>query len=285
MNTKFIIGILLGVVIAVGGTVYAVEESSSLKDFVIGLGAKVLELESRVNEFSFAIKNKADEISEDVLGGISNLDILNYNWLQGGPKATTTASEIYHSKIHLQSTQNSQVAVDYWRNDTGVPVWVTLDNFYFKGTASSSFYVGVATSTRQADALTDAFSVLKIANAGSASSTGASTYPYNTNGGVTQYFVRMLIATSTPTFILGDEMQVGSTTVPRLIAPGEYVNLVVTDASLQATPNDRCVGNNDTTAIGASGKCEAATSTARGFDIDVWFDVSATTTPKEDTTL
>lgn len=275
MNTKFIIGAILGVVVAVGGSVYAVEESS-LKDFVIGLGAKVLELESRVNELSLEVKDKLGTATNAVLGGLSNTDQFNARWFVAGPSATTTASDVYESRIHLKTYQADQTWHDYWRNTTDANVFVEPEQFVFSGTASSSFRIAIATSTRHTTNAADCCSVLKIGSVAGASTTGASA----TLGAQKDFMLRYFIATSTNGFVLNGNKWVSSTTPRLMVKQGEYLDMVLMDAY----SSERCVGNNDVTAVGVSGKCEAASSTRRGFNIDVWFTIHATTTPREDNT-
>ena len=151
------------------------------------------------------------------------------------------------------------------------------------GTASTSFHLAIATSTRQTNNAADCCSILRLANNGSATTTAAGTAIFDQPA----YLFKYRIGTGTIGSIFQDYKWVGSTTPKVVVRQGQYLDLVLMDASLSvehATPA-RCVGNNLTTVTGDRGKCEAASSTARGFNIDAWFNVYATTTPREDTSL
>lgn len=207
---------------------------------------------------------------EEAVGGVTNFDQLEIAWLKTGKVASTTDGT-WSAEVRLYTKANDQTHLDYWRNDTGRDAWVSLSRLSFKGSASSSFLIAVATSTRQANSATDYHSIYEMTPAGSASSTGFS-FPI----GFSPYIVKMFVGTSTQDFVVGQNY---ASSTPILVSPGGYVNLLVNDASLKE--GGACVGKNDTTAIGTSGKCEAATSTARGFDLDAVIKVMSTTTPKE----
>ena len=239
MNKKWIVGLITGVVIAAGAGVWAVGSGSIAID--------------KVENFNVTLPEMVEGTVADLgqmLGGLSNLDLSEINWLNTGSIASTTDGT-WASEVQLKVTGDSGVSDDYWRNDTFGDVWVTAQ-LYGRGIATGTMQVYVATSS--ASSLTN--------------------YTYTTSGkstafGQTNNLVHAFVGTSTPSFSVS-----GTSTPPMMIKKGGYVVLE------KIRKNATCVGGG-TSLFANSGHCPSATSTAFGMDFIAIITIHATTTPNE----
>lgn len=252
MNKKLIVGLMVGAVLATGFGIWAAD-----------LGGPVTI--QHVENFNYAgsvdMQNVETDSSSQTqsdmpLGGTTNFDRMELSWLKTGElnprvngRASTTDAQ-WNAHPILKSLASSGDDEDFWKNNTGGNVWVSVDYVNFFGTASSGMFYVVATSS--VPTLTD-----YTYTAGSVSAIMSQN----------DALVHIFTATSTKDHALR------STTTPMLVRPNESVVLKVINR------NRVCVGGANTLVIGNAGKCEAATSTTRGFDIDAGLNVFATSTP------
>lgn len=234
-----------GLVVAVGFTVNAQSGGAleTIKDAVIALTAKVLNVETRV------VALEENTKSTDSVGGVTNFDQVDVAWVNTGDVASTTTG-IWHATPVLESRQADGRNTDFWRNNTGGNVMVGNVTALVNGLATStqSFYVATS-STPTLNNYTFAPSTVSAK-------------------GMRNALLQQMMATST-----GDAVYHTSTSTVSyaMLRPGESIVLHI----MATANNDKQCG----AAGGTEGKCAAATSTARGYDILVNFDVFATSTP------
>jgi len=238
-----------GLFVAAGFTVQAQAGGlETIKDAVIALTAKILNIETRV----IALEENA-KLDTDAVGGVTAFDQLDVAWIETGDVASTTDGT-WNAQVRLELISADGVDEQFWRNDTGGNAWVSadlLDVDMLGGVATSPMDVYVATSTDQH--LTD------YTHKQSAPSALLNQ---------SDNLLRINIATSTADFTLR-----ATSTHATLIRPGDYVVLKI------LTENHICVGG-EFVQTGA-GHCEGATSTTRGIDINAVLNVFATSTPKQ----
>lgn len=247
-NYKYLALFIAGLVVAVGFTVSAQSGGlETIKDAVIALTAKVLELESRMKGFEESGEDEVS-ISDNAVGGVSSFDQVDVAWINTGNIASTTpASGTWQAKARLTTTGSSGDADDYWKNDTGGNVFVKLDYVHFFGNASSGMAYYVATSS---DISLTNFSF-------------APTAPSAVTG-QTNTLLHLKFATSTK-----DHVITATSTSDVLLRPTEKL-------VLEVIQSDSSCGTDQ-----VHGACEFATSTNIGFDLQAVFTVTGTSTPKE----
>lgn len=189
--------------------------------------------------------------------GFSN--IINTDFVKYNSYSTTTDAAykvVVRESIPLGSQRTS------WRNDTGGTVYFTSRSLYVDGTATGTFALVTGKSTDSFFYVGSVVDDQPYAFA-TTSPSGAQVL-----AGTTKF----LIGTSTARVFLNQNQ---ATTTPYAVAvrPGEYLTWQISavygcQSNLEGTPP-----------AGAQGKCEAATSTGRGFTLDVWAEGYATTTP------
>src|SRR3990167_4649628 len=130
---------------AAGNTVTAQSGGlETIKDAVIALTAKILQIETRV----VALEENAK--GDDAVGGVTAFDQLDVAWIETGDVASTTDGT-WNANIRL--TLGVGDADAFWRNDTGGNVFITPHTVAIIGTASSTMSLYAASST--ASSLTD----------------------------------------------------------------------------------------------------------------------------------
>lgn len=256
MNKQNIIaGTLIGVLFAVGSLSLARADAGvleTLKDAVIAMAAKIFELDSRVTNLENATTEGTGANVE--LGGVSNVDMLDVTWLRSGAVASTTDGT-WKAHVRLRSQSSDGSNMDFWRNNTTGNVFVGLNVLASLGISSSTeFYIDVATS-----------STSNLADYTYSSGTGNGAF------GLNDSLIHVTFGTSTEDFSVA-----GTSTIPVILKSGEYIVLKIGAPRM-------CVGGSDTSVVGVPGKCEAASSTTRGFDVDAILNVFATSTPPSNT--
>lgn len=253
MTDQFRVGILVAIML-VAGVVSIVRADTgvleTIKDAVIATAAKVFELDSRVTNLENAeVSSEADSD----LGGVSSADLISVTWVQTGAVASTT-SGIWSATAVLQSKQSDGTNTDFWRNNTKGNVSVAVRYAQFDGLATStqSFYVATS-STPTLNNYTFAPSTVSAK-------------------GMRNTLIQQLVATST-----GDAIYTTSTSTVKyaMLRPGESIVLHI----MATANNDKQCGSTS----GVAGKCAAATSTARGYDLLAVVDLFATSTPVANT--
>ena len=239
---------VLGLVLS--GSVFAESGGTleTIKDAVIALTVKVLNLETRV----VALEENANV--EEGTGGVTNFDQVDVAWINTGDVASTTVAQgIWKAQIRLRLASGDADA--YWKNDTGGNVYAVARYVSLIGTASSSMTAHIATTT--ALTLTD--------------------YTYDGGIGLSAKnrmgdMMHWAFATSTDSAVVGGGYASSS---PSFIKPSEVVVFELQNKY------PLCVGGSDTAVLtDGSNNCEAATSSTRGFLMEAVIDVFATSTPK-----
>lgn len=235
---------------------------ATIKDILDSIVTKTNQLETR----TAVLEEQLGIDTMDVpFGGVTRVDIQEADYFMSGNLASTT-DDVFFTYQELKSLDNNGTQFDSWRNTTGNDVMVSLERLHINGTASSSFQVAVATSTRAVNTTNDSYTILKQVPVGSATTT-----LYTFQLGSTPFLLKAWFATSTPDTVIG-RGYFGSSTSPMLVPNNGYVNLIIVN------PQKACVGGANTAVVGGSGKCEAATSTTRGFDVSALLKITATTT-------
>ena len=233
-----------GLVVAAGITVTAQSGGlETIKDAVIALTAKILQIETRV----VALEENAK--GDDAVGGVTAFDQLDVAWIETGDVASTTDGT-WTASVRLEVTGNSGISDDFWRNDTDGDVWVTAQ-LYGRGVATGTMQVYVATSS--VSSLTD------YTYSGSIPSAAF---------GQSNNLAHAFVGTSTKSF------SVGTSTPHLMLKKGEYV--VLEKINKQAS----CAGGSTFLHV-HGGHCASGTSTNFGMDFYSIVNVYGTTTPKQ----
>lgn len=230
MNKKWIVGLISGAVIAAGVGVWAVGSGSITID--------------KVENFNVTLSEAAGDAVAglgQMLGGISNLDILELDAFRLNKKsATTTENGVFRfeGNVIISGSENQEsIMIDEM-------VSLPMGGSACIDRVAVIFPLTTASTTMRFDAATSTASTL----------TEYTYTPLNQSDNI----FHILIATSTYGFNdSGSEMLV-ATTSPRCIEQGSYVNFMLTAGSSFNNNPENCG------AIGAN-KCEAATSTATGL--------------------
>lgn len=227
MDKKIIVGLVIGLVIATGVTIYAATDGFSVNCVADNSCVFNLSRDSKQSEIDVPSNTATSEVLGGQRGGLQQFQ-------DGITLDNVTTS-------YKTGTIGSGVAQGSWCN-TGISkdVYVDLIELRTKtDVASSSMTINVATSS--VATLTDPFT--------------------DPNGTLVDARV---IATSTPTNTVISNIGNGLALRQTIQVPVDVcVNISFVSPRM-------CVGGSDTSIIGNAGKCDAATSTTRGFDLD-WF--------------